>query len=350
MSNKKIDEYIDIFIDHKGFQGVNKKTKKSLRSSIKNTIRLSNRDFLLWNGNDCLEVYYAIYSLPKNLTRNKIFFGLKGRDLLEKADFAGVERISVSTAEKYVRGIKVFSGWLYSQGIIKHDFFRELKPKKSNVKDVCQRMPFSEEQVDEILKSEVFKADNNYLKWIVLIATEMGMRQNEISQLYRNNIVKKDGIWCINVSRDRNDQRLKNKNSPRTVPIPETLIKLDFINFVASCDERLFPELKYYEDDGYSKNVSKWFSDYKQQLSFGKIRDFHSFRHYFIDKMKQAKVEEFITAEIVGHGYEKETYGRYGGNISAKTVKKIMDKHSSKSVKKMVTRYRLKKLTKILSR
>ncbi|PMN52652.1 hypothetical protein BCT31_13860 [Vibrio lentus] len=350
MINKNIDEYLDIFVAYKDFQGVNKKTVNSLGAAIRNAVRLSKKNFFLWNSNDCREVYYAIYSLPKNLTKNKMFYGLNGKDLLEKADLLGVDRISESTAERYVRSIRNFSGWLHSQGLIKHDYFKELKPKKIGVKDNAQRIPFSEKQIKEVLRSDIFEDNHNYLKWIVLIAIEMGMRQNEISQLYRSNIVRNDGVWCIDVSCDRSDQRLKNKNAPRTIPIPKTLIKLGFIEYVESCNERLFPELKYYELDGYSRNVSKWFSGYKKQWNFGKDRDFHSFRHYFIDKMKQAKVEEFITAELVGHGYEKETYGRYGGNMSVKKVKKLMDKNSSKSVKKIVTRFRFKKLTKIISR
>lgn len=350
MNNKNLDELISIFIEHQGFKGVNVKSQNASKAAIINTIRLMSISIFDWNAQNCLEVYYRIYLLPKNLTKNKKLHGLNGIELLRMAEFLHLDRISNATAERHVRVFRNFFKWLHSLGVIEHNYFKELKPKKIEVKDSVQRIPFSETQINDILKSEIFEDDNSYFKWIVLIAIEMGMRQNEIAQLYRSNIVKNDGVWCIDVSRDRSDQRLKNKNAARIIPIPETLIKLGFIKYVESCDERLFSELKYYELDGYSRNVSKWFSGYKKQWEFGKDTDFHSFRHYFINKMKQAKVEEFITAEIVGQGYDKETYGRYGGSMSSQTVKKIMDMQSSKSVKKMVARYRFKKIIKIFSR
>ncbi len=348
MHNKNIEEIVSIFINQQAFNGAKKKSQNATRSALSNIMRLISKRIFDWNAKDCLDVFSRIYLLPKNITQKRELHGLNGKKLLKKADLLRLDRISIATAEKYVRTIKNFFKWLHSLGIVKHNYFKELKPKKSEVKDSEQRIPYDEKQINEIIKSEIFKDNNNYFRWIVLIAIEMGMRQNEIAQLYRSDVINIDGVWCISVSGIREDQRLKNKNASRIIPIPKTLIDLGLMKYVASCNERLFPYLKYYEIDGYSRNVSKWFSKYKKQWEFGNDRDFHSFRHYFINKLKQSNIEEYIAAQIVGHGYEKETYGRYGKAMSVKKIKKTLDKSSSKSVKKMAFNYRLKNLFKFI--
>ncbi|WP_407575434.1 site-specific integrase [Raoultella terrigena] len=46
--------------------------------------------------------------------------------------------------------------------------------------------------------------------WIILIGRYSGMRQNEICQLYHNDIMKVDGIWCIRIDNLNSNQTLKN--------------------------------------------------------------------------------------------------------------------------------------------
>ncbi|BCN26290.1 hypothetical protein VYA_34820 [Vibrio alfacsensis] len=38
----------------------------------------------------------------------------------------------------------------------------------------------------------------------------------------------------------------------------------------------------------------------------------YSFRHTFIDELKQAGVEESMVAQLVGHTHSSMTFGRYG--------------------------------------
>jgi len=58
----------------------------------------------------------------------------------------------------------------------------------------------------------------------------------------------------------------------------------------------------------------------------GKRPTAYSFRHTFIDELKQLQIEESMVAQLVGHVYHNITYGRYGKQYDVKTLKPVVDK------------------------
>jgi integrase len=75
-----------------------------------------------------------------------------------------------------------------------------------------------------------------------------GMRLNEVAQLEVQDIEMRDGVWCINVTPDGEDnKRLKNASSKRRVPVHEQLEASGFLDFYeeqkAKGHSRLFPGL-----------------------------------------------------------------------------------------------------------
>ena len=95
------------------------------------------------------------------------------------------------------------------------------------------------------------RADWSY--WIPLLCLYEGLRVSEASQLYTNDVVAVDGVWCLSVISDASDddedgpptrsslnvarsadefRRLKNPSSRRIVPIHPKLIELGFLEFV----------------------------------------------------------------------------------------------------------------------
>jgi integrase len=78
--------------------------------------------------------------------------------------------------------------------------------------------------------------------------------------------------------------------------------------------------------DGYSHKASKWFGDFKDRLGFAKgTKTFHSFRHTFADTLKQAQVDESITAALIGHGHDAITYGRYGKDYNPEPLQAAVE-------------------------
>ena len=55
--------------------------------------------------------------------------------------------------------------------------------------------------------------------WIPLIGPFSGMRSNEICQLRKSDVQRKDGVWIFNVSADHESQNLKTEAATRIVPV-----------------------------------------------------------------------------------------------------------------------------------
>lgn len=103
--------------------------------------------------------------------------------------------------------------------------------------------------------------------WIPLIILYDGMRNNEIAQLYIDDIQERDGIPYFRIwSSDERNQRIKVGTSQRDLPIHSKLIELGFMEYVkkmrASGQEQLFPHCRYnertcrYYDDNLSARLN----------------------------------------------------------------------------------------------
>ena len=76
------------------------------------------------------------------------------------------------------------------------------------------------------------KRQEPYRRWIALLGLYTGARANEICQLYADDVVLVDNIWCIKVQSGRPDQKLKTDNSKRLIPIHAVVLEAGFLAFV----------------------------------------------------------------------------------------------------------------------
>ena len=101
------------------------------------------------------------------------------------------------------------------------------------------------------------------------------MRSNEVAQLQLDDIETRDGIWCINVTPDGdNNRRLKNASSCRLVPLHNRLLGSGFLAFYEAQKQngnsRLFPILTYSPQNGYGRNAGRWFNErFLKELGLG---------------------------------------------------------------------------------
>ena len=159
--------------------------------------------------------------------------------------------------------------------------------------DEESRAAYTSDELESLLVSEKYIEDSfaqSYQFWTPIIALYTGMRQNEIAQLYLDDIRQDDGIWIIDINVNSPDKSLKNRNARRLVPVhPFLIVELKLHQYVeqlrAKGEKRLFPEIKP-DRDGYGGPVSKWFNwRYKGTCgiaSDGRQKDFHSFRATFM--------------------------------------------------------------------
>ncbi len=178
------------------------------------------------------------------------------------------------------------------------------------------------------------KHNSPYQFWMIPLALFTGARQSELAQLRCDDLYNTDGIWCIRIMPDDDDDssRVKTINAIRTIPLHPVLTdELNFPAFVNRVSknghDRIFPEIKPRQGK-YGKVVSQWFNGrFKQKLDLapprkGFKKDFHSFRNTFINAAKQARVDIRMVEETVGHAsamgsHQQSTSGDfYAGNYN----------------------------------
>jgi integrase len=189
---------------------------------------------------------------------------------------------------------------------------------------------FDAEDLRKLFQSREYLEDTHgmpYRFWMPVLGLFTGCRLEELAQLHLADLREEDGVLVIDINNE-GEKSVKTKAALRKVLIhPFLLEDLPFVAYVDDLkkkgETRLFPELKK-RRDGYGQTVSKWFARYKQRCGIvedGKKKDFHSFRHTFVNALKQNReVEPVMISELVGHLVDSMTMGRYGKRYNLKAL------------------------------
>ena len=167
-----------------------------------------------------------------------------------------------------------------------------------------------------------------YYYWIPLLLRYTGARLNELCQIQVEDIVIVDGFYCIIIREISTDQSVKT-GVTRLVPLHDELLRKGFIEFVNSKKNgQVFSELT--PTNGYfSHNPSKWFSRRREKLGIQAGEGFtaHSFRHNFVNELKQKLVSKELVESIVGHENAEKL-----AKVSNELVKSVVGlEHNSES-------------------
>lgn len=181
--------------------------------------------------------------------------------------------------------------------------------------------PFEHAELQKLFEADIYfwctRAQPNYF-WAPLIALHTGMRGKEIATLTLKSIREHADLDLFTIQ--LYEDRTKNLNSSRQIPIPQRLIELGFIDYVKflheatkdlPLDEKeeypLFPNVNTkaatFQSDPH-KNISRSFSVYRRMKYFGldlNYKVFHSFRHTVVSLLDARGVDIKSQMEIVGH-------------------------------------------------
>ncbi|TRN19276.1 site-specific integrase [Vibrio furnissii] len=251
----------------------------------------------------------ALSHYPTNAKKHSEFTGLTGYDVIFKNAALPKPKpcLSLTTVKGIIEKFSTFLNWSKAHGYVKDNVFYRL-PKKSE-KGGKKRLCFSDQHLAAIFKMKDYKSHSYlhpYYYWVPLLGRYTGARLNEICQLTIDDILQVDGVQCLKIWDNVEGQSVKNTSSIRLIPIHNELIAKGFLAFVNSKSKgRLFPELPLIKGY-YSHNASKWFQRRRDSLGLGKGLDAHSFRHTFINELKQLGVSKEIIECIVGHKHNSE--------------------------------------------
>ena len=267
--------------------------------------------------------------------------------LKEISDAALGDRISAVTARKYFGFLTAAFNYWIEEGYLDVSPAGKLSVKKPKNKQAGAREPFNDKDLATLFGSPMFTAcagptrrmepgphalrDGYY--WIPLVAALAGMRVTEIVQLLIADVDLDAAVPSFRIKADAEaGQSVKSTAGWRSVPVHRRLIELGFLNFVAdrraiNCAGRIFSDVPMAKTSGGpGSEFSKWFGRRMTSLKLKRAGlVFHSFRHRFIDELREAGTPSYIIKAIVGHEGGDVTDG-YGSKPSLTLCKQWIDK------------------------
>ncbi|MBF7141428.1 MULTISPECIES: site-specific integrase [Pseudomonas] len=267
----------------------------------------------------------------------------KGKTALDVISEGGdYRRIDPITVNNKLRKMTAFVNWCVAHGHLQRNHFDGLKALAPPPKSA--RESFEPFDLTVLLTEENLRAaarGYTWRYWLPLMARFTGARLEELSQLQKDDIFEQNGIWCMRFDERGTGQRLKNQGSRRTIPIHPELLSYGLLDhwmaIKESGGERLFPDLV--ESQGkLGTHASKWFLKYRHKLGItSDKKTFHSFRHTFIDDLRDSGVQDSLIKRLVGHEDGAVTFKHYGSRSPIRAMLNAIS-HITLTGKKTVDR------------
>ena len=275
----------------------------------------------------------VLKQLPKNMSKHQIY---AGKSIAEVLEMQPQDTLSDTTIINYLVRVNSFFTWAMRVGYIDRNPADGVKHGKTKmVRPDELRKAYSREDLRKLVSAYLGMVPEDKAKfaafpdrfWLPVISLYSGMRLNEICQLNTNDIAQdaETGIWYFHIEASDGDEKMiKSASARRKIPLHGELVMLGLLDYracmVKSGAPRLWMNLKL-SGRGYHKSFANWFLGNGTGTKSGFLRkhvttddklNFHSFRHTFIDTLKQKRVDEMILAEMAGHSNKSMTFGRYG--------------------------------------
>jgi hypothetical protein len=163
--------------------------------------------------------------------------------------------------------------------------------KKTRKEEMNPHWPYTEDELKQI-----FNPANDYFKnnpdvfWTTLIGLFIGSRSNAAITLQYADIININGVDCIKFQDTHPLKQLKNEATRRTVPIPQQLLDIGFVDYIQKQQNKLkakpsdfiFPKCQTkngeYNNKFISRGLIKYINDIGITKNNTKKLDFHSLR------------------------------------------------------------------------
>ena len=198
--------------------------------------------------------------------------------------------------------------------------------------------PYSDEQLLKMFDPthEFFKKNPDQF-WACIVALFTGSRLNAVITLQYGDIIKKDGIDCIQFIKNHELKKLKNNASQRIVPIPKQLLDMGFVQYFQNQKQKLnktdsdfiFPKCQTKNGTFNGKFVGRRLFQFLTEIgirgSDDKKLDFHSFRKNASLRLQSVvQIQSFIN-DIIGWGGSNTMEKSYS-NHTIPQIKEQIDK------------------------
>lgn len=293
-----------------------------------------NRDISSFTREDFRVFVDALHNhLPKSRTKLQQFktlpySKLKDMELTEDEKLASNTKKKKMSAIKQMFDIAIDARYGYIETNYAEAFL--IKETKNKKNEPPKRTPLTDANQEKLFNSKLYTTHKETTLrhepekyWIPLIALYTGMRQNEICQLYVEDVKSEvissgETVYYFDINEDK-DKHLKNDNAYRLVPIHPKLIELGFIdyfNYVKNRQERLWNNLRLHPTQKrYNTDYNRTFMGYcRTHISKDPTQVFHSFRHTVGDQLLKNAVKHKLPKDlmnrIMGHKPDKDETSR----------------------------------------
>lgn len=252
--------------------------------------------------------------------------------------------ITLPTQGKHILSVKAFFHWCVESGAIAEDPFRFIQMSRYHDAVPRKKEVFTPQDLQVLFDPNRLRMHTEPHKyWVPLIALYTGMRVNEISQLYLEDlktetIIDESGamqtMLCFDITPFRKGQRLKTPHSKRRIPVHSTLLNLGFEDYVEdvrkSGADHLFPGLTW-GCDGPGRVMTQWFNGphLRKVCSItARSKTFHCFRHTITTLADRCLTPKSIMRTLNGHSdgrdVENQSYVARGTLLECKrTLEKL---------------------------
>ncbi|MHC9097264.1 site-specific integrase [Pseudomonas aeruginosa] len=255
---------------------------------------------------------------PQYFAQRSEFKGMALRQVVDST--MEYQTITAVTINNRLRKLTAFFNWCKANGYIDQNPLTGMKVMAGAAKDA--RLSFDRPDLLALLDIDTLRQEarkHPWRFWLPLLARFTGARLEELCQLHTDDFIEAQGTPCIRIDDTLDGQKLKNQSSRRTLPIHPVLISLGLLDHVtsirASGATRVFPDLSPTRGK-YGHAPSKWFGRYRAKVGINDPRKtFHSFRHTFIDDLREAGVQDSLIKQMVGHQDHSVTFKVYGSRL-----------------------------------
>lgn len=341
----------------------NEKSQKHIKAIMK-SCRLAHdilecSDMSGVSRDDANQVLGQLKLFPKNANNGKQrahFLGLSANEIIKKN-----KKLKFNVRKKEqplvdMGNVSTVYRWAMRHNKISYNPFEGLggSKSKSNKRSLGntnskkqKKLPFTKKDLKEIFSHPVYTQRKigrntrenirlNYQYWVSLIELTIGARPNEICQLRVEDVKPHEGILCFWIQEEGENQKVKNDNAVRYVPVPDVLFKLGFQSYLDSVSNgrMLFPDLTYTENSGYYGKVEDWFyKTFTKPMNLTEQKkSFYSMRHSFIGFFQERRENCLVLRRLVGHENDTITDNVYGGDVPIKLLKEKIDQYDVSDV------------------
>jgi integrase len=225
------------------------------------------------------------------------------------------KRSAVTVKDIWCNAANTVFGWAVSTKRLTLNPFKGVKivtPRKRQLREKS----FRSDEIATILTAALAITDTKTVfktacRWVPWICAYSGARAGEITQLRRQDVIQREGMWSIQITPEAGTVKT---GEARTVPLHDHLIEQGFVDFVQSQGSGPL----FYNDDSPTKmvavdplnppkarsiktreRIAEWVRDIG--VTDKAVKPNHAWRHTFKQIAERAQISEKVSDAITGH-------------------------------------------------